>query len=491
MAPQDDRVGMTLTGSARSLALAVACLGFFVVILDATVVNVALPAMGRALGGGTSGLQWVVDAYTLVLAALLLTAGVLGDRLGARRVFAAGLLVFTVASALCAAAPGMGALIAARVLQGAGAALALPTSLSLIAHAFPDGGQRARAIGLWVGCGGVAVAAGPPLGGLLVEGLGWRAVFLVNVPIGLAGSAVALRWVPSPPRAAGRSVDVPGQVLAIASLFALTFGVIEAGSQGWSSPLVAGSLAAAGLGAAAFLGVERRVADPMLPLPVLTAPGVMASTAVGVLVNLSFYGQVFVFSLYFQDVRGESALVAGAAFLPLTAAIPFVSALSGRVTARLGPLVPLAVGLVFGVVGFLGMVAAGESPPYVLLVPGFLLTSLASMVPAPLTAVAVGAVPVDRSGLASGILNAGRQVGGALGVAIFGTLVGGADRFADGMRLSLLAAAGALALGLLIVLAGVPRSRREEARITLRRRPSAGSPPKPRSAPPRTARTAS
>src|SRR5262249_22488051 len=212
----------------------------------------------------------------------------------------------------CAAAPGMGALIGARVVQGAGAALALPTSLSLIAHAFPDAGQRARAIGLWVACGGVAVAAGPPLGGLLVGRLGWRSVSLVNVPVGLAGCVVTARWVASPPRAAGRSVDIPGQVLAIVSLFALTFGIVEAGSRGWGDPLVAASLAVAGLGGAAFLAVERRVGDPMLPLLVLTAPGVMASTAVGVLVNLSFYGQIFVFSLYFQEVRGESALVAGA-----------------------------------------------------------------------------------------------------------------------------------------------------------------------------------
>jgi MFS transporter, DHA2 family, methylenomycin A resistance protein len=466
-----------LSRQTRSLTLAVACLGFFMVILDATVVNVALPAVGRGLGGGTSDLQWVVDGYTLVLAALLLTAGSLGDRLGARGVFVAGLLVFALASGLCAAAPGLGALLAARVVQGIGAALTLPTALSLVAHAFPDPRERARAIGVWVGCGGVAVAAGPPLGGLLVDGLGWRSIFLVNVPIGLAGCATALRRAASPPRAAGRSVDLAGQVLGVVSLFALTFGVIEAGARGWGSPLVGASLGVAGVGAAAFLAVERRVPSPMLPPDILRAPGVLAATAVGALVNLSFYGEVFVFSLYFQQVRGDSALVTGAALLPLTAAIPFVAAASGRIAARRGPVLPLALGLAAGALGFLGMLAAGENPAYGLLVPGFLATSLGSLVPAPLTAVTVAAVPVDRSGLASGILNAGRQVGGALGVAIFGTLVGGADRFVDGMRVSLLVAAAALALGLLIALAAIRQ--RTAGRPAQHRRPPGRSPSRP------------
>jgi DHA2 family methylenomycin A resistance protein-like MFS transporter len=445
----------TLTRSRRALALAVACVGFFMVILDATIVNVALPAVGGALHSGTSDLQWIVDAYTLVLAALLLTAGVLGDRLGARNVFIAGLLVFALASAACAAATGLGTLLAARVVQGAGAALALPTSLSLVAHAFPEPGRRARALGIWVACGGIAVAGGPPLGGVMVDALGWRSIFVVNVPVGLLGAAVAARWVPSPGRAARRGFDLPGQALAVATLFALTFGVIEAGTRGWGSPLVAASLVAAACGAIAFLVVERRVRSPMLPLDVLTAPGVLAATAVGVLVNLSFYGEIFVFSLYFQDVRGDSALVTGAALLPLTAAIPFVAALSGRIAARCGALLPLVLGLAAGALGFVGMLAAGEDPAYPLLVPGFIATSLGAMIPAPLTSVVVAAVPVERSGLASGILSAGRQVGGALGVAVFGTLVGGAARFVDGMRVSLVLAAGALALGMLIALVGI------------------------------------
>jgi DHA2 family methylenomycin A resistance protein-like MFS transporter len=448
--------------TARELTLALACLGFFMVLLDATVVNVALPAVGRSLGGDTSDLQWIVDAYTLVLAALLLTAGVLGDRIGARRVFAAGLLVFALASGLCAIAPGLEALLAARVLQGIGAALTVPSSLSLISHAFPEARERARALGLWVACGGVAVAGGPPLGGLLVDGLGWRSVFLVNLPIGVAGCIVAARWIPSSPRTARRGVDLPGQVLAVATLFALTLGVIEAGARGWDAPLVWGSLLGAAVGGAAFLLVERRVADPMVPPDILAAPGMLAATAIGVLVNLSFYGEVFVLSLYFEDVRGDSALLTGVALLPLTAAIPLVAAASGRVTARRGAVLPLAVGLAVGVVGFLGLVAVGADTPYWLLLPGFLTTSLASMVPAPLTAIAVTAVPVHQSGLASGILNAGRQTGGAIGVAVFGSLVGGAHSFVDGMRLSLLVAAAALAVGFLITLVAL-RERRSRA----------------------------
>ncbi len=256
-------------------------LGYFMVILDATAVNLALPAIGHDLGGGITGLQWVVDGYTLAFAALLLSAGVAGDRFGPRRVFLAGLLLFTAASAGCALAPALGVLVVIRLIQGAAAALLVPSSLALLQASYPDRARRARAVGLWGGIGGLAAASGPVLGGGLTAAVSWRLVFAVNIPVGLLACWLTRRRVASPPGAGDRRGDPVGQLTAIVTLTALTAGLIEAGPHGWASwPVAAGLVIAAG-GAAAFVAAQHRVRSPMLPLPLLRRPACRGAASWG------------------------------------------------------------------------------------------------------------------------------------------------------------------------------------------------------------------
>jgi DHA2 family methylenomycin A resistance protein-like MFS transporter len=446
----------------RSLALAAMCTGFFVVILDTTIVNVALPAIGRDLGGGTSDLQWIVAAYTLVFAALLLNGGALSDRLGPRRVFLGGLLAFALASALCAIAPSLGVLIAGRALQGAAGAVMVPSSLSLIAHTFPEPPARARAFGIWIGASAGASAVGPVLGGLLVAGPGWRAIFLVNLPVALVGTTLAVRHVSPPPRAPGRGLDLPGQVLAVVFLFGLTAALIEVGARGWGSPWVVAPLLAGAVGAALFIAVESRSRSPMVPVRLFRSARFSSASVIGALVNLGYYGQIFVLSLYFQDIHGYSALVTGLAFLPLTGATFFLAFAAGRLTARLGPALPMALGLGIGLAGFLALLVVEEGSSYWVLVPGLTLLSLGAMIPAPLSMVMVSSAPDEQSGIVSGILNASRQVGGAFGVAVFGSLVAGGS-FVSGMRQALLVAAVAYGASLALTLRFLRMASRAEA----------------------------
>ncbi|HEX6460040.1 MAG TPA: MFS transporter [Thermoleophilaceae bacterium] len=410
------------------------CLGYFMVILDATVVNVALPALGHDLGGGVSGLQWVVDAYTLVFAGLLLSAGSLGDRLGGRHVFQAGLLLFTIASAACAAAPSVGLLVGARVVQGLGAALLVPSSLALLRAVYHDPRERARAVGTWGAVAGIAAASGPVIGGVLVAALSWRAVFLLNLPVGALGLALSRHHLPPAGERTGAGFDPAGQLLAIAGLSLFTLGVIERAP----APLVA-SLA---LGVA-FVLQERHTRHPMLPLSLFRNETFSGASFVGLAINLGFYGQLFVMSLYFQHVRGWSALDTGLALLPEGLFVALSSALSGRVMARVGHRIPMITGLVLGGAGLTGLVIAGAGTNYVLLVPPLVAAGfgMAFTMPAA-TAATIAAAPAERAGIASGVLNAGRQAGGAIGVALLGTLVG-SGAFIPGLRTAMLVAGGA------------------------------------------------
>ncbi len=333
------------------LALAAICVGFFLVLLDTTILNVALPQIGRDLNASTSGLQWVVNAYTIAFAALLLSGGALSDRLGTLRIYVLGMAGFGVASLLCAAAPALGLLIAGRALQGLAAAAMVPSSLSLIAHTFPEPRERARAVGIWIGSSGLAAALGPILGGILVEYVDWRAVFVINLPVVIAGILVARRHVPAVPKGPGRALDLPGQALAIVFLTSLTAALIETGDHGWSSPWVWGTLAVAAMSLVALLAVERRHRDPVVPIALFRNPRFAAGNTIGALVNLGYYGQLFVLSLYFQDVLGYSPLRAGLAFLPLFASTFFISWAAGRMTARWGPARPMAIGLLVGLIG--------------------------------------------------------------------------------------------------------------------------------------------
>jgi DHA2 family methylenomycin A resistance protein-like MFS transporter len=427
-----------------AVVLGAALLGFFVIGLDASAVNVALPGIGRTLGGSTAGLQWIVDAYTLMFAALLLSAGALSDRLGANRVFAAGLAVFTAASAICGLAPALGPLIGARLLQGSAAAVMLPSSLALVRQAFPDAAERGRAIALWTVGGAVSTAAGPVFGGALTSSLGWRSIFFLNLPVGLITLAVLAR-VPSSPRRAA-SLDPLGQLTAVIALGALTFGVIEGGASGFGTPAAWGALLVAGVAMGGFVLTEARVADPMVPLSLFRSRTATICLAIGFAVNAAFYGVVFVLSLFFQQVLGQSAVAAGLMFLPMTALVAGANIASARAATRFGPRVPIAAGQLVCALGLLGLLATGIDAGTghlllaLLMVPLGLGLGLGFAVPS-LTAAMLGDLPADRAGMAGGVLNAGRQTGGALAVAAFGALVSHRATFVHGLHVSLLASA--------------------------------------------------
>lgn len=292
-------------GARPGPTLFAACLGFVVVILDVSVVNVASKALTAEFGDSLAGLEWVINGYTLTFAAFLLTAGALGDRFDPRRIFVAGFALFAVTSLACGAAPTLATLIAARVLQGVGAALIVPSSLSLVNTNFPDPAQRTRAVSLWAAAGGLALALGPVVGGLLVDTLGWRSIFYVNIPIAAVGILLTQRYAQAaPPRdpSRRRSLDLPGQLLAIAGLGALTTAIVEANARGWGDALVVTCIVVFAAALIGFLAVERRSADPMLPLHLFGRRAFSATSLIGVLLNFAFYGLIFVFSLFFQQV---------------------------------------------------------------------------------------------------------------------------------------------------------------------------------------------
>ncbi|HEY3506343.1 MAG TPA: DHA2 family efflux MFS transporter permease subunit [Actinocatenispora sp.] len=424
---------MTITTGPRTapavstgrLPLLAVCLGYFLVILDVTVVTVALPTIGADLAGAVTSLQWVADGYTLAFAGLLLFCGGLGDRFGSRAVFLVGLAVFTLASAGCGLAPGTTALVAARLVQGAGAALMVPASLALLRHAYPDTAERARAFGVWGMVAGIAAAAGPVVGGALVSTVGWRAVFAVNVPFGIAGFVLTTRYVPAPARTAARSgLDVPAQAAGAVCLAGLTAALIEAGARGWTDPVVLALFGAAAVALPAFVLLERRARAPMLPLTLFADRRFGASAVVGVLLNLGFYGLLFAVPLYFQRVAQLGPLATGLAMAPMALMPVVASPLGGRLAARHGPHVPMVVGLLVGAVGLFGWLVAGHGTGYWALVAPLVLTGFGTGLTMPAaTAAIMAAAPADRGGVASAVFNAARQTGSALGVGLVGTLM--------------------------------------------------------------------
>ncbi|HET9185219.1 MAG TPA: MFS transporter [Solirubrobacterales bacterium] len=405
----------------RRGALFVASAGYFFVLLDVTIVNVALARIGTDLGASRSDLQWVVDAYALVLAAFMLGAGDLVDRLGSRRLFIAGLALFGAGSAGCAAAPGIGFLVAGRVIQGLGAAAILPTSLALVNQLYPHPGERPRAIGTWAGIGGSALVLGPVLGGLLVGPLGWRAVFWLNLPLVLAALVLALALVPRGAAAGGARPDLPGQVLGTCTLLAAVFSLIEGGREGASSPAALAAGVVAVLLLTCFLVVERRRARPLLDLRWFSRLEFSGANAGSGLMNLGTLGALFAISLNLQRQQGLSPLQTGLALLPLAAPLAALTPFTGRLVARVGPRGPAGLGLLACGCGYLGASASiGQlaSPP------GWALLALAGAgmavaVPG-LVAAATEALGPDRAGIASAVNNTCRQVGGAIGVALIG-----------------------------------------------------------------------
>lgn len=375
-----------------------------------------------------SGLQWVVDAYAVILASLMLSGGTVGDRYGHKRVVLTGLALFGVGSLGCALSPGPGVLIAARAVQGAGAALLLPGTLAIITRSFPEQREQARAIGVWAGVGSVALPAGPVLGGALVDGPGWRWIFLINIPVVLAAGLVAIRVVRESVEPGERRLDLAGMALGAALLAAVTFAFV-AGSA------VAGVLAAALL--AAFLLAERRRADPMLPLGLFRRPGFSAANAVAGAMNLGTLGLLFVLTLFLQRVQDRSALAAGLALVPLFAPLSVLAPVAERLTARTGPRLPMAAGLLAAAGGVAPLVLLHADSAYGALVPSLLLWGIGLGVLTPaVVAAAMRAVPADRAGLASATNNTARQAGGAIGIAAYGALAGNPaqHRFVTGLH---------------------------------------------------------
>jgi DHA2 family methylenomycin A resistance protein-like MFS transporter len=415
------------TGQAQgpgTIVIVATALGFVLVQLDVSIVNVALATIGRDLHAGFAGLQWVVDAYTVAFAACLLSAGALADRIGARRTFLIGFGLFVCSSIACGFAPSAATLVAARAVQGLGAALLVPCSLALLNHAAAgDAAARARAIGLWTAAGSMALAAGPIVGGLLVAGIGWRSIFFVNVPLGAIGIWLTLRYV-AETRPGKSAFDLPGQVSAVVFLGTLTAAAIAAGSSGWTTPPVLLLLAAAIVSAVAFAFLESRGPDVMLPLNLFRRRPFTAATIVGFAVNFTLYGAIFLLGLYLQRLHGYSPLQTGLAFLPFCVVLGSANLLAGRLTVKYGARLPMTIGLIVSATGFAALTPLDAHTPYVAMLAGLSIVpaGIGLVVPAMTTAL-LASVEKERSGIASGVLNTVRQAGGALGVAVLGSLL--------------------------------------------------------------------
>ena len=406
------------------ITLLVTCLGLFMVFLDGSIVNVALPTIQADLHANLSDLQWVVDAYALPFAALMLTAGTLGDRFGRKRLFLFGLVLFVLGSLLCGVAPTLGWLLFGRVVQGTGAAALSPGSLSVLVAAFPEPRQRAQAIGLWAGISGVGLAAGPLVGGLLIQIASWPAIFFVNLPIGVV--ALALGW---PLLAESRNpnaqrIDLPGQVLVIGALVCLIMGLIEGSSQGWTSPLILGLFIGAAVLLAAFLLVEARVREPMLPLRLFRSRVFSVANVAAILVGFAFLGTVFFITQFLQSVQGYTPLEAGLRTLPTTMGIFLIAPLAGMLTARLGPRLPIVLGGLLAASALFLLLRLAPDSGYATLWWNFGMLGIGfGLMLSPLTAAVLSATPPQLAGLGSSVINTSRQIGFSLGIAVLGAVV--------------------------------------------------------------------
>ncbi len=426
------------------------CLGQFMVLLDNTIVGAALPDMRHRLHTELTGLQWIVDAYVLLVAMLLLSGGIFADRFGRKRVYLTGVAVFTVASLLCSLAPSVGWLVTGRVLQGIGAAALSPASLALLAAAHPVPQERVKAIGLWAGISGIGLAAGPVAGGVLTEAFGWPAIFLVNLPIGVLLLVLGLRSLEEARNPGAPAIDVPGTVLSVLGVGTATYGLIEGGARGWTSPVILGSFPAAVVLLAAFVAIEARRRAPMLPLRLFRQRLFTVSNTAMVVVGFALMGSSFFFSQFFVYVQGSSILRAGLQTLPATLAMVVVSPFAGRLAARYGFRIVVTAGLALAGLGLLalGMVHADTGYGNVWWRLGVVGVGFA-LAMSPLTGAAIQAVDPQEGGLASGISSTTRQIGAVLGVAVLGAVVrarqsGGAS-FESGLG-SAFVAAGAVTL---------------------------------------------
>jgi EmrB/QacA subfamily drug resistance transporter len=432
----------------RGLVLAICCTSIVVVVMDISIVNVALPAVRRDLGASVAALQWVVDAYTLVLACFLVLGGSTADRVGRRRVFQVGLATFGLGSLLCGLAPDTGWLIAARALQAVGGSMLNPVALAIVSAAFPDRAERARAIGVFGAMSGLPLALGPVLGGALVDGFGWRAVFWVNVPIVAAALVATALFVPESRAPRARRADPVGQLLVVAVLGGAVSAIIASERSGWTSPLVLGLLAVAVLGVVGLLVHEPRRREPLLDLRLFRSAPFSSAILIALFALCGFGAFLFTTTLYLQDVRGLPALAAGLCLLPVGLLIVVLSPVSGRLVGRRGPRLPLVVAGVALVVAGIASTVLEPGTPLPLVLATFLpLGVFVGLVNPPITNTAVSGMPPSMAGLAASTASVGRQTGTALGVAVAGAAVGAAT--GDG------AAFAAAAHGLGWLLAGL------------------------------------
>ncbi|HEY0933955.1 MAG TPA: MFS transporter, partial [Trebonia sp.] len=409
------------------LILSICCLSLLIVGTDATIVNVALPSIRQDLHASLSGLQWAVDAYTLVIGSFLMVSGSTGDRFGRRRVFQAGLALFTLGSLLCSLAPNVTALIIFRCLQALGGSMLNPVALSIITNIFTERRARARAMGVWGAVFGISLAIGPVVGGLLVTSLSWRAIFWINIPIGVAAIILTQLFVPESRAATARRFDPWGQLLIIVFLSTLTFGVIEGPSHGWGSPLIVGMFAAAAAAAVSLVLVESRREQPLLQVRFFRSVPFSGASVIAVLSFGVLAGFLFLNTLYLQDGRGYSALRAGLMTLPMAVMICVFAPVSGRLVGSRGPRLPLVTaGLVLAVAaGLLFRLSGSTSTLYLL--GDYLLFGIGfGLVNAPISNTAVSGMPNSQAGVAASVASASRQTGNALGVAIVGSLIAGA-----------------------------------------------------------------
>jgi EmrB/QacA subfamily drug resistance transporter len=442
--------------------------GLFMIMLDNTVVNVALPSIRSDLGISVSELEWVVNAYALTFGVLLLTGGKLADLLGRRTIFIAGLVVFTGASLWCGLAGGASSLIAARTVQGAGAALMNPATLSIITATFPPR-LRGTAIGIWAGVSALALAIGPLVGGVITERISWSWIFFVNVPVGVVGVLAARAFIDeTKDTSREQRLDLPGLVSSAVGLFALTYGLIETNTHPWGSTRVIGLLAVAAVALTVFVLLEARQRLPMLDLSLFRNPSFSGANTVMGLVGLAMFGIFFFNSLFLQNVLGYSAIKTGATFLPMTLLIILVAPFAGRFSDRTGPRWPMVAGMTL----LTGSLDAQSS--FWNILPGLLAGGFGMAITmAPTTAAAMGSVPVDKAGVGSAVINSMRQVGGSLGIAIMGTVVAthitvsaaspGYDaQFVAGYHRALQVGAAILLAGAVVAAATIGRVRRPE-----------------------------
>jgi EmrB/QacA subfamily drug resistance transporter len=466
-----------LTPRRRMLVLAICCSSLFIVGLDNTIVNLALPAIRRDLGSSLSGLQWVIDAYTLVLASLLMLGGSTGDRIGRRRTFQTGLTLFGVGSLLCSVAPSTGWLIAFRALQAVGGSMLNPVAMSIITNVFTDRAERARAIGVWGSVIGLSMALGPLVGGLLVDVVGWRSVFWINVPVVVAVVVLTVRFVPESRAPRARRFDPAGQLLMVVLLAGVTFGIIEGPARGWGSAVIVGSFVAAAAALVGLLVVESRRPEPLLDPRFFASIPFSSATLTAVAAFAAMAGFLFLNALYLQDVRGYSPWHAGLLTLPMALMTALLPPLSGRMVASRGARLPLTIGGVGIAAGGVLLLTLDQDTSLVLVVAAYVVFGIGfGMINAPITNTAVSGMPLAQAGVAAGVASTSRQVGSALGVAVLGSLVtaaaGGASFAADFAAAARPAWAVVIGCGLLVFALGLASTTgwaRETARRTAAR----------------------